>query len=271
MLGTIIGDVIGSAYEFKGRTKDYNFNIFPEDAKFTDDTVMMLATLETISYEPAGKRDYTTAYRKWGRAFPTAGYGKFFKEWLEKDELGGIESFGNGSAMRVAPVGWACETLNETFKEANLSAIVSHNHMQGTLGASVVACVIFMARTGATKEEILDWASKYYLLDFTIDEIRPTYKFNATCQGSIPQAIRAFIDSADFESCLRNAISIGGDADTLAAIACSIAEAYSVIHPEYKIPDKFIDFALSKCPDNFKDVLKKAPFKYCDMYKQLKD
>lgn len=266
MLGAIIGDIVGSPYEFKGRTKDYNFEIFKTGSKITDDTVMTAATMEAILSD----LDYAKAYRTWGNKYPTAGYGSRFREWLSDESIKGIESYGNGSAMRVSPTAWIHDTLNETIKESEKSSIVSHNHMQGMIGAKVVAGLIFMARTGSSKEEMLDWAKKFYILDFTIDEIRPTYKFNATCQGSVPQAIRAFYDSTDFESCIRNAVSIGGDADTLGAIAGSIAEAYSLCHPEYKIPDSMIDKALELCPPEIIKLLKEFPGEYKKLnYKQL--
>lgn len=258
MIGVIIGDIVGSAYEFKGRTKDYNFKLITENSKITDDTVMTAGTIDAILND----KDYAKAYRKWGRKYPTAGYGKLFKEWLTDDTIKGIESYGNGSAMRVSPTAWIHDTLNDTIKEAEKSSIVSHNHMQGMIGAKVVAGLIFMARTGSSKEEMLEWASKFYILDFTIDEIRPTYKFNATCQGSVPQAIRSFLDSSDFESCLRNAVSLGGDADTLAAIACSIAEAYSLCHEEYKIPEEFINIIKEKCPSEIIKLIKNMPGEY---------
>lgn len=258
MLGAIIGDIIGSAYEFKGRTKEYNFKLITEDSKFTDDTVMTIATIDALTSD----NDYTKAYRKWGRLYPSAGYGGRFREWLNSDTIAGIESYGNGSAMRVSPTAWVHNTLIETTKEAEKSSIVSHNHMQGMIGAKVVAGLIFMARTGSTKQEMLEWAKKFYILDFTLDEIRPTYKFSATCQNSVPQAIVSFIESTDFESCIRNAVSLGGDADTLAAIAGSIAEAYSLQHPEYKIPDSLIQVAKDKCPSIFFEELKKMQGEY---------
>ena len=257
MLGAIIGDIIGSAYEWK-RTKDYNFELITPKSIYTDDTVMTVATIDAITSDG----DYSKAYRKWGNKYPEAGYGKIFREWLKSTENKGIESFGNGSAMRVSPTGWIHTTLNETIKEAEKSSIVSHNHMQGMIGAKVVAGLIFMARTGATKEEMLEWAKKFYILDFTLDEIRPTYKFSATCQGSVPQAIRSFYESKDFESCIRNAVSLGGDADTLAAVAGSIAEAYSYCHEEYKIPQNLIDLAVEKCPTEIIDMVKKMPEPY---------
>lgn len=267
MLGTFIGDVIGVPYEFRGRTKDYNFEIFKEGSHVSDDTVMTAGTIDALLSDG----DYARAYRFWGNRYPKAGYGSRFREWLADENIKGIESYGNGSAMRVSPTAWFHNTLEKTIKEAEKSAIVSHNHIQGIIGARVVAGLIFLARTGSSKDELLDWAKKFYLLDFTIDEIRPTYKFDATCQGSVPQAIRAFYDSEDFESCIRNAVSLGGDADTLGAIAGSIAEAYSMHHPEYKIPDYMIDKIIEICPDEIINLVKKFPGDYQKFgYKQLK-
>lgn len=263
MFGAIIGDIIGSAYEFKGRTKDYDFELITEKSKFTDDTVMTIATLEALLTD----KDYAKAYRKWGTKYPTAGYGPMFKKWLLDDTLGGIGSYGNGSAMRVSPTAWVHETLNKTIEEAEASAFVSHNHMQGMIGAKVIAGLIYMARTGSSKEEMLAWARKYYILDFTLDEIRPTYKFSATCQCSVPQAIMCFIESNSFEDCIRKAVSLGGDADTLAAMAGSIAEAYSIHNKDFLIPNNLICLAKERCPKEFIDLLEKAPKQYQQLLK----
>lgn len=261
MFGAIIGDIIGSAYEFKGRTKDYNFDLITEKSKFTDDTVMTIATLDAIMND----KDYAKAYRKWGTKYSTAGYGPMFKKWLFDDSLGAIGSYGNGSAMRVSPTAWVHDSLEETIKEAESSAFVSHNHIQGMIGAKVIAGLIYMARTGSSKEEMLEWARKFYVLDFSLDEIRPTYKFSATCQGSVPEAIMCFIESKNFEDCIRKAVSLGGDADTLAAMAGSIAEAYSVNNKNFLIPSDLICLAKERCPKEFIDLLKKTPGKYQEL------
>jgi ADP-ribosylglycohydrolase len=204
--------------------KREDFDLFDAPRFFTDDTVLTVATADAL----LGDGDYAAAYRRWGRRYPNRGYGGTFRLWLEGEIQGPYNSFGNGSAMRVSPVGWAFDTLEETLAEAERSAAVTHNHLEGIKGAQAVAAAVFLARHGATKEEIRDeiTARFGYDLDRTVTGIRPHYSFDVTCQGSVPEALIAFLDANDFEHTLRLAISLGGDADTQAAIAGSVAEAF---------------------------------------------
>lgn len=236
MLGAIIGDVVGSVYEWNNiKTKD--FELFKPNCFFTDDTVMTVAvanallltrekqsnTNDKISF----KEELIKQMQDFGRKFPNAGYGGMFSGWLVSDNPKPYNSFGNGSAMRVSPCGYIAVTLDEALLLAKASAEVTHNHPEGIKGAEATASAIFLARCGKSKEEIKEYIEEnFYTLDKTLDEIRPNYSFNETCQETVPQAIQAFLESVDFEDAIRNAISLGGDSDTLAAITGSIAWAY---------------------------------------------
>ena len=227
MLGAIAGDVIGSIYErFPVRSTD--FPLFPRRARFTDDTVLTVATAQAI--REGG--DYRAAYRSWGRRYPAAGYGPGFKRWLGQDDPPALGSLGNGSAMRVSPVGLAFDSEYEVLREAERSAVVSHDHPEGIKGAQAVALAVFLARSGAAKGEIRrEIAGRFgYDLDRTIAEIRPTYRIGVrmdmTCEGSVPEAILAFLDGESYEDAVRLAVSLAGDSDTQACIAGGIAEAY---------------------------------------------
>jgi ADP-ribosylglycohydrolase len=223
MLGAIVGDIFGAAYEGQPLKRE-DFDLFDAPRFFTDDTVLTVATADAL----VGDGDYAAAYRRWGRRYPNRGYGGTFRIWLEGGIQGPYNSFGNGSAMRVSPVGWAFATLEETLAEAARSAAVTHDHPEGIKGAQAVAAAVFLARHGATKEEIRTQISDWFAYDLvrTVAEIRPHYGFDVTCQGSVPEALIAFLDADDFEHALRLAISLGGDADTQAAIAGSVAEAF---------------------------------------------
>ena len=231
MLGAIAGDIIGSTHETADPpTKIVAFEpLFATGSHFTDDTVLTVATAQAIldwtRSDPAP--DYRKLYLEWGRRYP-ARYSASFSNWLNSDSPTPYNSLSNGAAMRVSPVGWAFDSLEETVKQAGLSASPSHNHPDGIRGAQAVAHAIYIARNQGSKGEIRRAieASYGYDLRRTIDEIRPGYRFDMTCQGSVPEAIVAFLDSDDFEGAIRLAISLGGDADTLACIAGSIAEAY---------------------------------------------
>ena len=224
MFGAIAGDVIGSYYEGYP-TKRKDFQLFSERSQFTDDTVMTIATADTIL---SGAFDYSGAYQRWGQKYPSAGYGGKFASWIWTKNPAPYGSYGNGSAMRVSPVAWAYNTMDEVLIAAKESAEVTHNHPEGIKGAQSIAASVFMARKGRSKEEIKDFVSDSfgYDLDRTLDEIRPGYSFDLTCQGSVPEAIIAFIEAQDFEESIRNAVSLGGDSDTLAAIAGGMAEAF---------------------------------------------
>lgn len=223
MIGAISGDIVGSRFEannYKGK----NFNLFNQFSRFTDDTVLTCAT----AYALLTDRDYAGAYRSFYRMYPARGYGSRFQMWAAETIHGPYGSWGNGSAMRVSPIAWAFDTLDDVLEEARRSAEVSHNHPEGIKGAQCVAAATFMARQGKSRQEIKTYITEYfgYNLDFTLDDIRPTYQFDASCQGSVPQAVVAFIESEDFEDAVRNAISIGGDSDTIGAMTGAIAEAF---------------------------------------------
>ncbi len=223
MLGAIAGDIIGSIYE-GSKARDTNFKLFTTESRFTDDTVLTLATADTL----LRATPYCENYKLFGRNFPNRGYGGRFRQWLASDDLAPYQSYGNGSAMRVSPVGFAFDKLYEVLAEAKESASATHDHPEGIKGAEAIASAIFLARQGKTKEEIKTYITDTfgYNLERTIAKIRPTYTFDATCQGTVPEAIIAFLDSHNFESCIRLAVSLGGDADTLAAMAGGIAQAY---------------------------------------------
>lgn len=227
MLGAIAGDVIGSVYE-RWPVRKTEFPLFPRGARFTDDTVLTVATAQAV----LEGTEYEEMYRSWGRRYPSAGYGPGFKQWLMADSPPRLGSFGNGSAMRVSPVGFAYDSEQEVLREAERSAVVSHDHPEGVRGAQAVALSVYLARTGAPKSEIRkEIAGRFgYHLDRTIAEIRPTYRtglqFDMSCEGSVPEAILAFLDSDGFESAVRLAVSLAGDSDTQACIAGGIAQAY---------------------------------------------
>ena len=228
LFGTIYGDIAGSTYEFKS-VKDYNFTTIPPKSHFTDDTVMTLAVANWLMTNPHDLTVLVNEMQQLGRIYHRAGYGGMFRKWLGSSDPQPYGSFGNGSAMRVSPCAWVAKSLVEAEELAKNSAIVTHDHPEGIKGAQSVAAAIWMARKGWTKEEIKEYISKKYKynLDRTIQEIKDSgYRFDSTCQGSVPEAIIAFLEGDDFEEVIRLAIYLGGDADTQAAIAGSIAEAY---------------------------------------------
>lgn len=224
MIGAILGDYVGSRFERRPQ-KSVEFELFHKDCRFTDDTIMTLATADALK----NSRSYKEAYVEWGRRNPRAGYGQLFLNWLASSNPQPYGSYGNGAAMRVSPIGWAFNSLNRTLEEAKKSAIVSHDHPEGIKGAQAVATSIYLARVGKNKEFIQKTIedSFGYDLSISLDELRPSYQFNTTCQGSVPQAIRCFLESENWESAVRNAVSLGGDADTMACIAGGIAEAFN--------------------------------------------
>lgn len=223
MIGAIAGDIIGSPYEFRG-IKTIDFPLFSEVSTFTDDTVLTIAVADCL----VNGRDYTAALKEYGHRYPHAGYGGMFAAWLQSPVSAPYGSYGNGSAMRVSPVGFARNSLDEVMLEAERSSAVTHNHPEGIKGAQAIAAAIYLARTGKSKPEIRDYVQSTfgYDLNRTLDDIRPTYVFDETCQGSVPEAIIAFLDSVDYEDAVRKAISLGGDADTLACMAGGIAQAF---------------------------------------------
>ena len=227
MLGAIIGDTIGSAYEFNNvRSKE--FELFTKDSHLTDDSIMTLAIAEIIQNKWYDDKDkIIDTLKKWGKAYPSVGYGGMFKKWLFDDNLREpYNSFGNGSAMRISSVGWYANSEEEVKKLSKLVTEVTHNHEEGLKGAEVVAMCIYYAKIGKSKAFIKDYVENYYDLNFDYDDLVKNYKFHATCQNSVPQAIYCFLISNSFEDCLRTTISIGGDCDTTSAMSCAIAEAY---------------------------------------------
>jgi ADP-ribosylglycohydrolase len=223
MLGAVAGDIFGAPFERHSLKKE-DFDLFADRHFFTDDTVLTVATADAL----VGGGDYAAAYRRWARDYPGRGYGPLFHKWLGRPNAGPYNSFGNGSAMRVSPIGWKFDTLEKVLAEAERSAAVTHNHPEGVKGARATASAVFLARSGAGKEEIRGEISGRFGYDLNrkVVDIRSNYRFNATCHGSVPEALIAFFDSTDFEHTIRLAISLGGDADTQAAIAGSVAEAF---------------------------------------------
>ena len=250
MIGAIIGDIVGSIYEWDNiKTKD--FKLFDEDCDFTDDTVMTLAVAKAlVEWNRDGslyslKEKMIDVMYEYGKRYPDCGFGGHFTDWIINKKRKPYGSYGNGSAMPVSFVGWFSNSLLEAELLAKVSTEITHNHPDGIKGAQAVASAIYLARTGKSIVEIKEYIkNKYYDINFILDEIRPTYKFDVTCKGSVPQALEAFFESENFEDAIRNAISIGGDSDTIASITGSIAEAY------YGVDEDTIKMALSYLDDD---------------------
>ena len=259
MLGAMIGDIIGSPYECSyNNCKDTNFPLFSRDSCYTDDSVMTAAVAEAIleNYgdEVATEQGVIKSMRKYGRLFPNAGYGCNFGYWLQSNNPKPYNSWGNGSAMRVSSVGWVYDTLEDVEKYAEITAKVTHNHPEGIKGAKATAAAIFLGRQGKSKQEICDYVERKYgypLSEMTCDKIRPHYMMDESCQGSVPQAFCAFREGNSFEEVARLAVSLGGDSDTIGAIACSMAQAI------YPIPDICINEAFNRLPIRLKSVISK--------------
>ena len=264
MLGAILGDIIGSPFEFDRGDKTKDFKLFTEGCTFTDDSVMTIAVAEALMKASTQKQkgeplsddqirdELVKSMQDWGHRYPHAGYGGRFRWWLVSKDPQPYHSFGNGSAMRVSAVGWLYDTLEETEYMAGLTADVTHNHPEGIKGAKSTAAAIYLARTGASKEEIKAYIEdKYgYDLDRTLDQIRPTYHMDETCQRSVPGSIIAFLEADSYEDTVRNAVSLGGDTDTLGAIAGSIGEAY------FGLPGELKAEALSRIPEDMREVVR---------------
>jgi ADP-ribosylglycohydrolase len=254
IIGAITGDIIGSVYEWHN-IKTTDFNLFSIKSTFTDDTVLTIATMDAIVNQKA----YTESYHSFGKEYNRKGYGHNFYSWILSDDPKPYNSWGNGSAMRVSPVGWFSDNADEVMAEAKRSAEVTHNHPEGIKGAQAVAMAVFMARTGKTKDDIKKFTvdTFSYNLDRKIDDIRPSYEFDVSCQGSVPEAIIAFLESTDFENAIRLAVSIGGDSDTIACITGGIAEAY------YKaIPEHIIDSVIKILPSKLLAIVETFSAKY---------
>ena len=238
MYGAILGDIIGSPFEFDRGDKTKDFKLFSRRSHFTDDSVMTLAVCEALLKvgQDATVKEIDDAVissmQSWGRRYPHEGYGGYFRRWLTARHPEPYNSFGNGSAMRVSAVGWLYDSLEKTRTVAKATANVTHNHPEGIKGAEATASAIFMARNGSSKEEIKKYIENefHYDLNRTLNEIRPSYHMDETCQKTVPEAIIAFLEARDFEDAIRNAVSLGGDTDTLGAITGSIAEAYFGIY-----------------------------------------
>jgi ADP-ribosylglycohydrolase len=223
MIGAIAGDIIGSIYE-QHQIKTKAFPLFDDWCRFTDDTVLTVAVASAI----LTKRPYQHTLWEIGRQYLWAGYGGSFFRWLQSDNPQAYNSWGNGSAMRVSPVGWAFSAEDEVLRQARMAAEVSHNHPEGIKGAQATALAIFLARRGTGKEKIRVRIAEMfgYDLNRSVDSIRPGYVFDLSCQGTVPEAIIAFLDSKSYEDAIRNAVSLGGDSDTLACITGGIAEGF---------------------------------------------
>ena len=223
MLGAIVGDIVGSVYEWNNH-RSKSFPLFAPESTLTDDSVMTVA----LAYAIQADADYAAVMRRYGAHYPGRGYGGRFRLWLEDETMGPYGSFGNGAAMRIGPAGWAYSTLEETLKRARQFTEVTHNHPEGIKGGETVAGAIWLARHGRSKDELRAWIVSHssYDLSRTCDEIRPDYRFNETCQQTVPEALTAFLESTDFEDAIRLGISLGGDSDTLACITGSVAEAF---------------------------------------------
>ena len=259
MLGAIAGDVIGSVYE-GSPTKAKDFPLFTDRSRFTDDTVLTVAVAQKL----LRGGDYIDLFHEYVREYPTAGYGGTFVRWAGHGKREPYNSWGNGSAMRVSSVGWICDSLEAVEAEAERSAAVTHNHHEGVKGAQATAAAVFLARTGHDKSAIKSHIeSEYgYNLSQTLKEIRPKYSFDVSCQGSVPQSIISFLESTDYEDAVRNAISLGGDADTMACIAGAIAEAFYGA-----VPDLIRGPVLERLDDRLEGVLAEFAERYGERVK----
>ncbi len=257
MIGAILGDIIGSPFEFDRGEKTKEFELFSKYSSFTDDSVMTVAIAEALLYvgkdaavEEIGR--YTTRMmQRWGQKYPDAGYGGRFRYWLTEKNPKPYGSYGNGSAMRVSAVGWLYDSLERTREVARATAAVTHNHPEGIKGAESVASIIYLARIGHSKEEIKAFVTQEFGYDLsrTCDEIRPSYHHVESCQETVPEAITAFLEGESFEDVIRTAVSLGGDCDTLTAIAASMAEAY------YGIPAMLYAEAKARLPEDMLHIV----------------
>ena len=255
MYGAILGDIVGSPYEFDMGDKTKDFPLFSEDSYFTDDTVMTIAVAEAFMVAPDDedmiRQRLVQSMQKWGHRYPGAGYGVRFSSWLDSKNPQPYNSWGNGSAMRVSAVAWLYGDLDTVRHMARLSAEVTHNHPEGIKGAEATAAAIFLARTGHSKAEIKAYIENEFSYDLsrTCDEIRPAYHHVESCQETVPEAITAFLEGDSFEDVIRTAVSLGGDCDTLTAIAGSIAEGF------YGVPAALKSQCRARLPRTLLEVL----------------
>ncbi|MDR0551357.1 MAG: ADP-ribosylglycohydrolase family protein [Spirochaetaceae bacterium] len=261
MYGALAGDICGSIYEWNNRKTETpeKINLIDDECQFTDDSVLTIGVADAL----LSGGDYKAGIVTWARKYPHSGYGGSFRKWFKEENPQPYNSWGNGSAMRVSPVGWAFGTLEETLDAAKKSAEVTHNHPEGIKGAQATAAAIFLARNGKSKAEIKEYVEKEfaYNLDEDLGELRKTYTFDESCQGTVPPAIMAFLVSNDFVHAIQIAISLGGDTDTLACITGSIAEAF------YKeIPAKLAGFINAKISGDMKQVIKRFHEKYLQVF-----
>ncbi len=255
-----MGDMIGAPYEFDASPKRKDFNLFSSDlVEYTDDSVMTIAIADAIMMARADADEKTM--KSWfidcmqmlGRRYPEAGYGFMFYHWLDSIQPQPYGSYGNGSAMRVSSIGWAFDSIERTREVARWSAEVTHNHPEGIKGAESTASIIYMARTGSSKVEIKDYIIREFGYDLsqTCDEIRPWYKFDVTCQGTVPFSLTAFLEGTDFEDVIRSAVSLGGDCDTLTCIAGGMAEAM------YGVPEDFVKECEARLPGDLLEITRR--------------
>jgi ADP-ribosylglycohydrolase len=262
MYGAILGDIIGSPYEFDMGNKTKDFPLFSDKSYFTDDTVMTIAVAKAFIGAPDDenliRQRLVHSMQKWGHRYPGAGYGIRFNCWLNSENPQPYNSWGNGSAMRVAPVAWLYHHLDAVRRMARISAEVTHNHPEGIKGSEATAASIFLARTGHSKPEIKSYIEKefHYCLNRTCDEIRPTYYHVESCQETVPEAITAFLEGNSFEDVIRTAVSLGGDCDTLTCIAGSIAEGFYGVPETLKVECRNrLDPALLNVLDHFTELI----------------
>ncbi len=255
MLGAIVGDIVGSVYEFDN-IKTTEFPLFCDECHFTDDSILTIALAETI----LKNLDYVATMKQYYVRFPYGGYGGSFLRWVRSNDNMPYNSWGNGAAMRISPVGFAFDSLEKVLAQAKKYTEVTHNHPEGIAGAQATAAAIFLARTGSSKEEIRNYIRQNfgYNLDRTCDEIRPYYAFNESCRGTVPEAIIAFLDSTDYENAIRLAVSLGGDSDTLACITGGIAEAFYG-----GVPGPIADEATTYLVEPLRMITEEFVAKYC--------
>lgn len=254
MIGAIAGDIIGSAFE-QYPIKTTSFPLFTKSSRFTDDTVLTIAIADAL----LNHLDYASVLKAYGRRYPGAGYGMSFFHWMQAPDSKPYNSWGNGSAMRVSAVGFAFDTAHNVLREAENTAAVTHNHPEGIKGAQATALAIFLARHGSSKEEIRkEIIDRFkYNLDRALNDIRPRYFFDVSCQGSVPESIIAFLESKNYEDAVRLAVSLGGDSDTMGCIAGGIAHAYYG-----EIPAAIIAQVKQRLPQEFLAILDQFNSKY---------